>query len=161
MNKDTYNNYAFNIFIIIIFLFIIFILLFNSPRSSNFEINVLKDDERIINFTDLELIPGVDSKYNITLNCPLKKELNVELMFTEIKTSLFRNFLYTKIIVEEDIIYEGLLSDLLNNRLIFTKVVNKSEPLVIKVVYCLDKDVGNEIMNQEIEIDLVVKVRSA
>ena len=161
IHKDKNNYYRFNLFLIIIFsLTIIILLISNFNNCKNNRISFYDDNVKIINFKDLTLIPGHKTDYTILINSNYSKNYILELLFIENNNNLINNYLYVELLIDDEVIYENMFNEVKSDTIRFSKFIKRNEPLKIKVVYYLDKNTGNEIQNEEIDIELMITKRS-
>ena len=159
--KDKNNYYSFNLFLIIIFsLTIIILLISNFNNCKNNRISFYDDNVKIINFKDLTLIPGHKTDYTILINSNYSKNYILELLFIENNNNQVNNYLYVELLIDDEVIYENMFNEVKSDTIRFSKFIKRNEPLKIKVVYYLDKNTGNEIQNEEIDIELMITKRS-
>lgn len=159
--KNKNNYYSFNLFLIIIFsLAIIILLISNFNNCKNNRISFYDDNVKIINFKDLTLIPGHKTDYTILINSNYSKNYILELLFIENNNNLINNYLYVELLIDDEVIYENMFNEVKSDTIRFSKFIKRNEPLKIKVVYYLDKNTGNEIQNEEIDIELMITKRS-
>ena len=159
--KNKNNYYSFNLFLIIIFsLTIIILLISNFNNCKNNRISFYDDNVKIINFKDLTLIPGHKTDYTILINSNYSKNYILELLFLENNNNLINNYLYVELLIDDEVIYENMFNEVKSDTIRFSKFIKRNEPLKIKVVYYLDKNTGNEIQNEEIDIELMITKRS-
>lgn len=159
--KNKNNYYSFNLFLIIIFSLIIIILLIsNFNNCKNNSISFYDDNVKIINFKDLTLIPGHKTDYTILINSNYSKNYILELLFLENNNNQVNNYLYVELLIDDEVIYENMFNEAKSDTIRFSKFIKRNEPLKIKVVYYLDKNTGNEIQNEEIDIELMITKRS-
>ena len=161
IHKDKNNCYSFNLFLIIIFsLAIIILLISNFNNCKNNRISFYDDNVKIINFKDLTLIPGHKTDYTILINSNYSKNYILELLFIENNNNQVNNYLYVELLIDDEVIYENMFNEVKSDTIRFSKFIKRNEPLKIKVVYYLDKNTGNEIQNEEIDIELMITKRS-
>lgn len=159
--KNKNNYYSFNLFLIIIFsLTIIILLISNFNNCKNNRISFYDDNVKIINFKDLTLIPGHKTDYTILINSNYSKNYILELLFLENNNNQINNYLYVELLIDDEVIYENMFNEVKSDTIRFSKFIKRNEPLKIKVVYYLDKNTGNEIQNEEIDIELMITKRS-
>ena len=159
--KNKNNYYSFNLFLIIIFsLAIIILLISNFNNCKNNRISFYDDNVKIINFKDLTLIPGHKTDYTILINSNYSKNYILELLFLENNNNQINNYLYVELLIDDEVIYENMFNEVKSDTIRFSKFIKRNEPLKIKVVYYLDKNTGNEIQNEEIDIELMITKRS-
>ena len=159
--KNKNNYYSFNLFLIIIFSLTIIILLFsNFNNCKNNRISFYDDNVKIINFKDLTLIPGHKTDYTILINSNYSKNYILELLFLENNNNQINNYLYVELLIDDEVIYENMFNEVKSDTIRFSKFIKRDEPVKIKVVYYLDKNTGNEIQNEEIDIELMITKRS-
>ena len=159
--KNKNNYYSFNLFLIIIFsLTIIILLISNFNNCKNNRISFYDDNVKIINFKDLTLIPGHKTDYTILINSNYSKNYILELLFIENNNNQVNNYLYVELLIDDEVIYENMFNEVKSDTIRFSKFIKRNEPLKIKVVYYLDKNTGNEIQNEEIDIELMITKRS-
>ena len=161
IHKDKNNYYSFNLFLIIIFsLAIIILLISNFNNCKNNRISFYDDNVKIISFKDLTLIPGHKTDYTILINSNYSKNYILELLFIENNNNQVNNYLYVELLIDDEVIYENMFNEVKSDTIRFSKFIKRNEPLKIKVVYYLDKNTGNEIQNEEIDIELMITKRS-
>lgn len=159
--KNKNNYYSLMLFLIIIFsLAIIILLIGNFNNCKNNRISFYDDDVKIINFKDLTLIPGHKTDYTILINSNYSKNYIIELFFLENNNNQINNYLYVELLIDDEVIYENTFNEVKSDTIRFSKFIKNNEPLKIKVVYYLDKNTGNEIQNEEIDIELKIIKRS-
>lgn len=159
--KNKNNYYSFMLFLIIIFsLAIIILLISNFNNCKNNRISFYDDNVKIINFKDLTLIPGHKTDYTVLINSNYSKNYIIELFFLENNNNQINNYLYVELLIDDEVIYENTFNEVKSDTIRFSKFIKNNEPLKIKVVYYLDKNTGNEIQNEEIDIELKIIKRS-
>ncbi|MBP3504471.1 MAG: hypothetical protein J6K18_05035 [Bacilli bacterium] len=159
--KNKNNYYSFMLSLIIIFsLAIIILLISNFNNCKNNRISFYDDNVKIINFKDLTLIPGHKTDYTVLINGNYSKNYILELFFLENNNNQINNYLYVELLIDDEVIYENTFNEAKSDTIRFSKFIKRNEPLKIKVVYYLDKNTGNEIQNEEIDIELKIIKRS-
>lgn len=159
--KNKNNYYSLMLFLIIIFsLAIIILLISNFNNCKNNRISFYDDNVKIINFKDLTLIPGHKTDYTVLINSNYSKNYIIELFFLENNNNQINNYLYVELLIDDEVIYENTFNEVKSDTIMFSKFIKNNEPLKIKVVYYLDKNTGNEIQNEEIDIELKIIKRS-
>ena len=108
----------------------------------------------------MTLIPGHKTDYTILINSNYSKNYILELLFLENNNNQINNYLYVELLIDDEVIYENMFNEVKSDTIRFSKFIKRNEPLKIKVVYYLDKNTGNEIQNEEIDIELMITKRS-
>jgi len=120
-------------------------------------INVDLSDEidSVIEFKDLALIPGEECKYTVKLAGEAGVRYGVELAFSEKGDSPLKQYAYARLEFDGEVIYEELMSELLDEdgtRLSLDLETGKDS--IVEVTYYLPEEVGNEAQNAEAVFEL-------
>lgn len=140
---------------------IIGVLLMNWVLETSDDRDVIKiylnNDEvvEVVKFESLALIPGDSCEYVVVLSSENSKIYDLNLSFVEIEDKPLKNFAYVKIISGEEVLCDELLATTFEGEGIDLLVdFNEGKNTIIKIVYYLPIDVGNEAKNAEAKFEL-------
>ncbi len=110
------------------------------------EINLNDRTEQVIEFKDLEFVPGSVNDYTIKVETNKSSEYILSFDFAEVTDSKLKDYVHMKIVEEDDtVVYDKLLSDLIDgggeNYLFY---LDEETPKYFEVIYYMDESVGNE-----------------
>ena len=122
------------------------------------EINLDDDSEQIIEFKDLELIPGYGIEYNVKVSVDKSDEYDLSFDFVTLDDSKLKKYTHVKIVDEDGVVIcDELLKELLDNDgVTHTFKISRFNPLYLDVIYYMDESVGNEAKGLEMTFNLVV-----
>ncbi len=155
----TKNNVMRFGIIAICLLILIGVILLLWLRGTEEESNVIRVDldgkTEPLRFERLAMIPGDSCEYTLTLDSDRVKQLDVRLDFVELEEKTLKDFARVKLLSGETVLFDELLRDAIEGELP-TLPVNFStgENTVLKVVYYLPLEVGNEAKRAEASFEL-------
>ena len=142
-------------------LIIIGVLLMNWVLETSDDRDVIKiylnNDEvaEVVEFESLALLPGDSCEYVVVLSSENSKIYDLNLSFVEIEEKTLKNFAYVKIISGEEVLCDELLATTFEGEGIDLLVdFNDGKNTIIKIVYYMPIEVGNEAKNAEAKFEL-------
>ena len=130
--------------------------------STEDERNVIKvsmdeGDSKPIKFDALSLVPGDECEYTVKLAKGSVDQFDLNLDFVENGDGALKNFARVKIIVRDNVVYDDLLANTLENESIQMSVdLREDINDEFRIVYYLPLDVGNEAKNAEAQFGLIL-----
>lgn len=111
-----------------------------------------------LTFEDLALVPGEECEYTIQLKKTSASKYDLKLDFVDNDDEkTLKNYARVKIVVDGEVISDGLLADILKKEKIVLPVdFDHGKNTELKVVYYLPSDVGNEAKNAEAFLALLL-----
>lgn len=126
------------------------------------ERNVIKvsldsGDSKPIKFEALKLVPGDECEYTVKLVRGGADNYSLKMDFVETGDGMLKNFARVKIITGDNVVYDELLADTIENENIMLPIdLKKEKSKELRIVYYLPLDVGNEAKNAEALVGLIL-----
>ena len=136
------------------------VLLMNWMLDTSDERNVIKirladGITEAVEFEDLSLIPGDSCEYVIVLNNERSMPYDLDIKFVETEEKTLKNFAFVKVISGNEVICDELLADAFAGEGISLPVdFEENKNTIIKIVYYMPIEVGNEAKNAEAKFEL-------
>ena len=134
--------------------------LLNPDRESNvFDINVTSNNQRIIEFSNLALIPGQSVEYDVNLTSETDVEARVTLQFVrdESVDNGLEKYVYARIKLGGEVLCDAILEEIIAGEpLKLVCNVGADTPKTLNITYYMLDSVGNEAMNAEASFELLV-----
>ena len=84
-------------------------------------------------------------------------KFDLSLDFAELRESPLKNFLRVKIVTNDTVVYDELLADaFVDEPLVLPVDFTESKNIVLRIIYSLPEDVGNEAKNAEALFELII-----
>jgi hypothetical protein len=120
-----------------------------------------KEIHNIMEVSNLRLLPSESKEYEISLSSRISGDFIITMNYNENKDGGMKEFVDVKIMIKDDVIYDGKLSELFNEEAILTYkfTVTDGYESKILILYSMDESVGNEAERTyaDFEIDFTVK----
>ena len=124
-------------------------------ENNNIEVSLLEEGTESLKFEVGGLVPGDQCEYDIVLKAENTPEYDLKFDFIEIEEGTLKNYARVKICSEDKELYDGLLSDAIENvEFVLHVDFKKGENTKFKIVYYLPLEVGNEAKNAEALFEL-------
>ncbi len=122
------------------------------------EINLEDGKEEVIEFKNLELIPGSEVEYNVKVTVDKSDEYVLSFDFITLKDSKLKKYTHVKIVDENGVVIcDELLKNLLDTEGIdHVFKISKLNPLYLDIIYYMEESVGNEAKGLEMTFDIIV-----
>ena len=122
------------------------------------EFNLNDGSEQVIEFKDLDFIPGSVNDYTVKINTKKSNEYILSFDFLEKDESKLKDYVHMKIVDEDGtVIFDKLLSELINeDKVNYLFYLEKGNPKYFEIVYYMEETVGNEAKGLEMTFDLIV-----
>ena len=132
-------------------------MLATADERNVIRVSVGEGDSKPVKFESLSLVPGDECEYSVKLVKGGADTFDLTFDFVETGDGALKNFAHVKIIVRDNVVYDDLLANALENESILLPV-NFEEDLntEFRIVYYLPIDVGNEAKNAEALFGLVL-----
>lgn len=131
-------------------------ILTNDERNA-IKISLDIGDSKPIKFEAFSLIPGDECEYSVKLQRSRAERFDLSLDFVEIGDGALKDYARVKIIAKDDVVYDELLANTLENeRILFSVDFGEDKNTELRIVYYLPLDVGNEVKNAEAQFELVL-----
>lgn len=118
----------------------------------------LQDDVRkIVHFTDLSLVPGESSEYNLYLSSQYEDDYLISLQFSETEDRMLKEYAFVRVECEGEVLCDKRLSEVLDSEpLTCTRKLSEDSECKVKVTYYLPADVGNEAESTSTDFSLMI-----
>ena len=108
-----------------------------------------------VEFESLALVPGSSCEYFVVLKSENSKTYDLHLDFVETEEKTLKNFAYVKITAGEEVLYDELLATAFEGEGLNLPVdFNLGINTVLRIVYYLPIETGNEAKNAEANFEL-------
>ena len=116
--------------------------------------------EKTLTVSDLMLNPTEKRTYEVSMTCPASGTFDVTLDYTETVNGGLKHFVNVEIYGNEELIYDGNLLELLDTDKIveFQTELHATNPTVIKFVYEMPYETGNEAQSTYADFDIDVTI---
>ena len=132
-------------------------MLATEEERNNIKVELDGGETEVLEFEALRLVPGSQCEYTITLKNGNTDQYNLTLDFKETEEKTLKKYARVKILSEEAEVYDELLETAFENEGIVLPVDFKQDlNTVLKIVYYLPIEIGNEAKNAEALFDLVL-----
>lgn len=142
----------------------IMLLLFLNDAHNTFEGDITVNEygvtETVIPIRDLTLTPGDQKDYDVNVYCKATGSYHVSIDVIEDKDGGMKKFVNVKILSDGAQIYEGALTELIDDDLIiiFDAELDDSRPTVLTFIYEMPLDTGNEAQGTFSDFDIQVNI---
>ena len=121
-------------------------------------VNIKNGSTETLEFTDLSLIPGSSSQYDIKLKGNgMTQTCEVVLDFVKKGGKGLEDVAYVKILFEDEVLYEELLATAFETEgITFSVDFSKNKNTDLQIIYYLPETAGNEIKNAEAVFELQI-----
>ena len=143
----------------------IMLLLFLDDAHNTFEGDITVNEygvtETVIPIRDLTLTPGDQKDYDVNVYCKATGSYHVSIDVIEDKDGGMKKFVNVKILSDGAQIYEGALTELIDDDLIiiFDAELDDSRPTVLTFIYEMPLDTGNEAQGTFSDFDIQVNIK--
>ncbi len=121
------------------------------------EIDIEDGGRHPVQFENLSLYPGQQCEYGIRVKNDNGDKFDLSLDFAELRESPLKNFLRVKIVTNDTVVYDELLADaFVDEPLVLPVDFTESKNIVLRIIYSLPEDVGNEAKNAEALFELII-----
>lgn len=164
MNKNKIINIIFGSLITLTVIGIVLIIwmIFNPILRNNvIKIEVEDRGEKIVEFKNLNIIPGSKEQYTIRLGTEVESEYEITFDFIEQEDLGLKEYVYVKIEVEDEVICDKLLKEVFEDEAIkFNCKLETKKRYDIEITYYMLESVGNEAKNTESTFELVIEAEN-
>ena len=157
MIKNKIFGWLFGILsILLIFgLALFIIMLLNSNHRNNiFEVKIESGQNKIVEFKSLAIIPGEEYGYTLKLKADITAYYDLTFKFEENEVSHLKNFLFIKIILDNEEIYNKQFKECLNEQINLSYQLYDDKYVDFKIVYYMPKEIGNEAAGTKSSFEL-------
>jgi hypothetical protein len=143
----------------------IMLLFFLNDAHNTFEGDITVNEygvtETVIPIRDLTLTPGDQKDYDVNVYCKATGSYHVSIDVIEDKDGGMKKFVNVKILSDGAQIYEGALTELIDDDLIiiFDAELDNSRPTVLTFIYEMPLDTGNEAQGTFSDFDIQVNIK--
>lgn len=122
------------------------------------EFNLDDGSEQVIEFQDLEFVPGSMNDYTVKINTKESNDYILSFLFFEKEESKLKEYIHVKIVEEDDkVVFDMLLSDIIkDDKISYLFYLDEETPKYFDIIYYMDETVGNEAKGLEMTFDLIV-----
>ena len=118
-------------------------------------ITLEKDQTQTVEFETLELSPGEECEYTISLEKGKTESCEVAFLFEEAGSATIAKYTYVRIEMNGEVLYEQKLSESFSDEAItFGCDFSEQESYEVTVIYYMPKDIGNEAQNAQADFVL-------
>ena len=121
------------------------------------KINIENGETQAVEFKKLDLIPGEECNYTLSLSSKVADEYDILLVFRETEEHTLKDYARVRMESNGEVICDKLLAEMFTGNgisLSFRLVKDRSED--IQITYYLPEDVGNEAQNAEAAFELLI-----
>lgn len=165
MKKHTYYIIIVAMLLLIAFSIMLIIFLHNADEIYEGNIRVRENDvtETTIPVRDLVMNPGVEKEYHVDLICDATGSYFIHIDFEEKKDGGMKDFVEVTILSNDKRVYQGPLTALLDDKLIFEFIgeLDESEPHVLTFKYMMPLETGNEAQGTSSNFDIHIVIKKA
>ncbi len=127
--------------------------------SFNIEIDGKDDENEVLEFTGLGLVPGGELRYTAAIYDTLNIESSIFLVFDAKEPQPLADFVYVRIIADGKVLCDRLLSALLaRDSTTISCHLPKGGMQEIEIIYYMPVDVGDEAKHAEANFSIIVTV---
>ena len=164
-DKEIHSKNKVRVLIFIMALMIFFgailtiIMLFQScGANQNIYVKIAKTDVTKLQQIRLEgMYPGSKHEYTLNITAELPGTYKLGFDYEEIRDEGLKKYIYVEMIYEGVMLYQGNLSDLLGEKQISLETeLNERNPIQIRIVYKMPKEVGNEAQGASMDFDIII-----
>ena len=113
-------------------------------------VQIDEGESKPVNFEALTMVPGDECEYSVKLVKGGTNKFDLKFDFVETGDGTLKNYARVKIIVRDNVVYDDLLVNTLENKNILLSVdFGEDKNTEFQIVYYLPIDVGNEAKNAE------------
>lgn len=160
MNKKKMTNVILGSLITLVVIgiaLIIWMLLHPILRNNVIRVDVEENEEKIVKFESLNIVPGSSDEYTIKLQTEVASTYQISLDFIEEEDLGLKEFVYVKIQIGNEILCDKLLKDVFEEEVIsFECKMELRKKYDIEVTYYMLESVGNEAKNTQTTFNIVI-----
>ena len=120
-------------------------------------VQIDEGESKPVKFEALTMVPGDECEYSVKLVKGGTNKFDLKFDFEETGDGTLKNYARVKIIVRDNVVYDDLLVNTLENKNILLSVdFGEDKNTEFQIVYYLPIDVGNEAKNAEALFDLML-----
>lgn len=113
-------------------------------------VQIDEGESKPVKFEALTMVPGDECEYSVKLVKGGTNKFDLKFDFVETGDGTLKNYARVKIIVRDNVVYDDLLVNTLENKNILLSVdFGEDKNTEFQIVYYLPIDVGNEAKNAE------------
>ena len=113
-------------------------------------VQIDEGESKPVKFEALTMVPGDECEYSVKLVKGGANKFDLKFDFVETGDGTLKNYARVKIIVRDNVVYDDLLVNTLENKNILLSVdFGEDKNTEFQIVYYLPIDVGNEAKNAE------------
>lgn len=122
-----------------------------------------KQDEYRVEFEHLNIVPGSEVTYTVSLKGHRDEECDVFLSFSDSDSALtLKEYVYAKVTLNGEVVCDELLKDLFEkDRVELSYKFKNGEKYQLLVTYYMPLHVGDEAQNAEASFDLVITITNS
>ncbi|MBR2970909.1 MAG: hypothetical protein IKC48_03840 [Clostridia bacterium] len=115
--------------------------------------------ETVVSVNDLSLIPTQKKDYSISLQAEIEGTFDVVLDFAETRDGGMKQFVLVTIKSGDSVVYEGGLSDLLDDTdVVFQVEIESGKAVDVNICYEMPESVGNEAQGTSADFDVHFRI---
>lgn len=123
-------------------------------------VEIADGESGVAGFEHLNLVPGSEVKYTLTVNSSDGPTYAVDFEFRDRGDSPLQDYVYVRMLIGEEEICDSLLADVMDSGAISHSIkIDKGEPCEVTIIYYMPEDIGNEAEGAEAHFDIYVTGR--
>ena len=132
--------------------------MFNPTKGTEMiRLDLEHDVRKIVDFTDLTLVPGEESKYSLILTSAYEDDYDISLHFSETEDRLLKEYAYVRIECGDEVLCDKRLSEVLDgDPIAFKHRLSSETDCEVVVSYYLPIEIGNEAEGTAAEFSLMI-----
>ena len=136
-------------------------MLATADERSVISVSLNAGESKPVKFDALSMVPGDECEYEVKLVKGGAKKFDLTFDFIETGDGALKDYARVKIIVRDNVVYDDLLANTLENENILLSVdFSENKNTEFQIVYYLPIDVGNEAKNAEAMFGLMLTARN-
>ena len=143
--------------LVVLSIVLLIFIISNERDTSVIKIDIERGEQETLTFDNLALIPGEQSEYKLELNVGSTQKYDLHLDFRETHDGDLKKYARAKIIVEDEVIFDDLLSKLLEKASFSLPIdLKEKKSASIGLIYYLPEEIGNEAQDTEATFELTI-----
>ncbi len=144
--------------LILVGIILLIILLVNPlTRNNVIKVDVNDEGQKIIEFKNVNFVPGTAEKYTIKLETEVKSKYTITFDFNETEVGNLKEYVYVKVENDEEVLMDKLLKDAFDGEtLVLSEVLKPGAPIELEVTYYMPENTGNAAKGEKAVFELII-----
>lgn len=132
-----------------------------TDRTNIIEVCIAEDEDKIVEFKNLSIVPGGEYEFIIKLTGEFDAVYDISMKFVESDGLVLKDYVYARIEDDQQVFCDDLLANVFKEEIFhFERKLYEKKSHDIRVVYYMDEEVGNEVQQASAEFELLISVSS-